>query len=257
MDDLRKDEGKAELPGGGPRKPTKTPTMGHFYVLLGLLVLIAAASGTGLFQLKSTAGDLETDLTNTGKAFREAQETQGKTLSDRMAELEGALADTSRKLNSVAKELEDTRTELAAFRTQTQVKLSDAAKAQEEFSKSLDSSKLELNGRIDATRTEFGTTQEEMKTTVTQLKADADFIVAELGKKAEKAYMLFMERKLKKDIAGVSDKVDGVKTDLEQQIVSARDRIEEVAGGLGETIKKKVEEHVKIEFVPSAQDEEE
>ena len=91
-------------------------------------------------------------------------------------------------------------------------------------------------------------------TVVASINEDSKFIISELGKKAEKAYMKFMERKLKKQIGKVADMVDEVKGELEGKITATHDRIDKVTGELGTEIQKKVEERVNIEFVPSASD---
>lgn len=256
MDEFRNGEDieKPAPPGG---KKVATPTFRHFYVLLGLLILLLLGLAAGMYHLKSADSKFEIDLTNVGRAFREAQEAQGRTLSDRITQLESRLDATMKKLEAVSKSLDDTRAELVEFRTKAQTSLADLGKGLEDQAKALTDGKQELNRRIEETRSAFETKQAETETVVKQLKSDAEFIISELGKKAEKAYLLFMERKLKKEISAVSDKVDTVKTELEEEIFSTHRRIEEVAGGLGETIKKHVEERVKIEFVPSATAEEE
>lgn len=117
----------------------------------------------------------------------------------------------------------------------------------------------ELDSKLGATRAEFLKNQEANDAVVGQIKKDTDYIVEELGKKAEKAYMLFMERKLKKQIGAVGEDVEAAKTEFREGLSRTEQKVEK----LGRDIERKVQSSVKkevqkqdtIDFEPADQDE--
>lgn len=232
------------------------PGFGHFYILLLLVVLVGGAVGYLFYTLNLTIAGLETKLADVQQALSDDQASQAKKLKRGIGDLEIALEETNKRLGALSAALNDDRAALVDYRTQTDKALADIGKSLEDQTRALADLSTELTGKIEAGKAEFAEKNEQMNTVVAQIQDDSKYIIGELGKKAEKAYLRFMERKLRKKITGVSEKVDGVKGELELQIAATQERITEIAGGIGEEIKKKVEDHVKIDFVPSASDEE-
>ncbi len=239
-----------------PPRRGNAPTFGHFYVLLGFLVLTVGGAAYLFVTQSKRADELQTQLDGARKELKEAQETQDRSLAGQLADLEAALGTTDKKAAALAGELEGLRQGFVDYKTQTDTTLADLRKGIDEQNKALAATAADLNGKIETARADFTRQVEETRTDVTQIKEDSKYIISELGKKAEKAYMKFMERKLKDQIAEVGTKVDTVKGELETQIQETRGRMDELALSMGQEIKKKVEEHVKIDFVPSATEEE-
>jgi predicted nucleic acid-binding Zn-ribbon protein len=235
----------------------KGPAFAHFYVLLTLVIMVAGGFVYMVLELQGKDNILRDDLTSVNIAHADSQEKLGKKLSVHLADLEVTLDANRKQLDVLRGDVDKLRAEFVEYRTTSETRLSDLDKGLEEQRQELVARTTELKDGIALARADFGKETETIKGTVNQIQDDAKFIISELGKKAEKSYMRFMERKLKKQITAVSEKVDDVKGNLEQQITSTRDEIANMAGNVGESIKKQVEEHVKIDFVPSATDEEE
>jgi F0F1-type ATP synthase membrane subunit b/b' len=232
------------------------PTFGHFYVLLFFFVAAVGGAAYLIITHSNRLDELKVQLDAARQELKEAQETQGRSLSGQLSDLETALGTTDKKLVALGGEVEGLRQGFVDYKTQTDTTLADLRKGIDEQNKALAAATADLNTKIDTARADFTRQVEETRTDVTQIKEDSKYIISELGKKAEKAYMKFMERKLKDQIAEVGTKVDTVKGELETQIQDTRTRVEEIAVSMGQEIKKKVEEHVKIDFVPSATEEE-
>lgn len=242
---------------------SRSPSFGHFYVLVALILLVAGSVGYLFVALRGADAGLRTQLGETAGTLQGALEQQQKALAAQLADLETGLEKSGKALDALAAETGKLRKELSDYRTSVDARLEALQAKDSELAAQLKARGEELATQIELTRSAFAKEQESMNTMVAQIQDDSKYIVSELGKKAEKAYMRFMERKLKKKIAAVSEKVDTVsekvdtvKGDLEQQIVATHTRITEMVGSVGETIKQKVEEHVKIDFVPSETDEE-
>jgi uncharacterized protein (DUF3084 family) len=235
----------------------KTPTMGHFYALIVALVVVLAAAGFMFYMLSSKLSGTEEKLsTETVKETGE-RSAQDKVLDSRVGALESAMTEAAKKIGGLTTTLDATRKELADLKNQTDQRLTELAAKMDENARATQAAIADLGKKIEDTRTEFAAKTDEINATLTRVKEDSQFIIAELGKKAEKAYMRFMERKLDEKITAVDAKVDTVKGDLEQQIGLTKQRIEQVVADMGQSIKKTVEESVKIDFVPSASDKEE
>lgn len=240
------------------RKPgSGTPTFGHFYVMLAVLLIAIAAAAAMFIMAWGRMGDLDKALKDTTAAEADARSAQVKTLENRTAALESGLADAVKRVAALESLLAATRKELVEARTEADRRLTELGKSLEDQARALEEAGVKLNGRIDETRTEFTKKTDDMNLALAKLQEDSTFIINELGKKAEKAYMRFMERKMNEKITEVSTKVDTVKTDLEDQITTTRQRIEQVVSDMGQSIKKTVEDTVKIDFVPSTTDDEE
>ena len=235
----------------------KGPAFAHFYVLLTLILLVAGGFIYMVLELQGKDNTIRDDLTAVNTALAGSQEKLGKKLGVHLADLEVTLDANHKQLDVLRGDVDKLRAEFVEYRTTSETRLTDLSKALEEQHQELTARVAELKDGIALVRADFGKETETIRGTVNQIQDDSKFIISELGKKAEKAYMRFMERKLKKQITAVSEKVDDVKGNLEQQITSTRDEIARMAGDVGESIKKQVEEHVKIDFVPSATDEEE
>jgi len=248
------DDAQGERSGRKVRR--SGPSFGHFYTLLVLVILVTGAAVFMFMTMSDSIVNLETRLSEVHETLKDSQTRQGKKLKSQLGDFEVALGETNKRLAALSASLEEDRAQLMEFRTTTNGKLAELAKSLDDQAKALVDLSAEMSDKIELARSEFAEKHEKMNGIVVQIQEDSKFIISELGKKAEKAYMRFMERKLRKKIGAVSDKVDDVKTDLEQQIVSTRATIEEMAGNLDEEIKTKVEKHVKIDFVPSASDEE-
>jgi hypothetical protein len=239
------------------------PSFGHFYVLVALILIIAGSVGYLFVALRGADDRLRTDLGDTAGTLQAALEQQQKTLKAHLVDLDVSLEKTGKKVDGLAADLGKLRGELGTMQTAMDARFAELQTKDTELAAQLQAKSEELATQIEVVRAGFAKEQESMNTMVAQIQDDSKYIVSELGKKAEKAYMRFMERKLKKKISAVSEKVDTVsekvdtvKGDLEQQIIATHTKITEMAGTVGETIKKKVEEHVKIDFVPSEMDEE-
>ncbi len=239
------------------------PSFGHFYVLVALILLVAGSVGYLFVALRGADANLRTELGDTAGSLEGALELQQKALQAHLADLEVNLEKSGKKLDALAAEVGKLRKDLGDYRAVVDASLAELQGKDAELAAQLKAKAEEFATQIEMTRAGFAKEQETMNTMVAQIQDDSKYIVSELGKKAEKAYMRFMERKLKKNIAAVSEKVDTVsakvdtvKGDLEQQIIATHSKIAEMVGSVGETIKQKVEEHVKIDFVPSETDEE-
>ncbi|MBM4353832.1 MAG: hypothetical protein FJ109_08560 [Deltaproteobacteria bacterium] len=248
-------DNRPETRAARPPRTGTGPTFGHFYVLLFFTVAAIAAAAYLFVGQDSQIEDLVTRLDGARKELGEAQESQGRSLNGQLADLEAALGATDKKLAGLASEVEGLRQGFVDYKTQTDATLADLRKGIDEQNKALAGAAADLNAKIEAARADYTRQFEETRADVVQIKEDSKYIISELGKKAEKAYMKFMERKLKDQIVEVGTKVDTVKGELESQIQLTRSRVEEIAVSMGQEIKKKVEEHVKIDFVPSTTEE--
>jgi chromosome segregation ATPase len=245
-------------PHKAPYRPA--PSFAHFYILLAL-VLIAVGGAGYIFTL--TYGQLA-DLSDTlGRSEVKAADSLSEVvdaMKGRLDGLDGTDAQLRADLARLRTELDTTRQQIVALESKLSGQITEVKKSVDDLSAAVETARGEFGSKLDTVKTELGQKHEQMAGKLTQLNDDSQYIISELGKKAEKAYLKFMERKLKKKINAVSEKVDTVKGDLEQQLASTQTRIEEVATDIGktmtETIKKKVDEHVNIEFVPSTNDEE-
>lgn len=239
---------------------SRGPGFGHFYTLLGLLVIVIAGAAYMFYSFNNQFKELQGSISDHESQTAENLALQVRELGSRIDGLKAGLDETNGALKSLAGEHDSTLKQLMAYKAQTDSKLSELKGGLEDQAKALETRSTELDGKIETAKTELAEKHENMKTTVTQLNDDSQYIISELGKKAEKAYLKFMERKLKKQIGAVSDQVTEVKDELEGKIASTQQRIETVATEMGATldnrIEKKVEEHVKIDFVPSSSDEE-
>lgn len=244
-----------EKPRGVPVPARRQgPGYPHFVVLL--LLVLAALGGTVYLYL-STGSELAALGEQLTARAAEGTAELGKVdkkLRARLNDLEVTLQESRRLLDSLNGELVKTRAEMAERKTVVDNRLDEMTRQADELAKTLDSRLADMSDKLQMARAELGQKQEELTTKVTALDNDAKYIISELGKKAEKAYMVFMERKLEKKITGVSEKVETVKEELAAEIASTRDQVIKLAGNVGDQIKKKVEEHVKIDFVPSASD---
>lgn len=245
---------------GGP--VGRSPSFGHFYVLVALVLLVAGSVGYLFVALRGADDGLRSEMGETAGNFQGALELQQKTLQANLADLEVSLTKTGKELASLTTEVGKLRGDLGSFRTTVDARLEELNGKNAQLATQLKAQGEKFATQIEVVRAGFAKEQESMNTMVAQIQDDSKYIVSELGKKAEKAYLRFMERKLKKKITAVSEKVDTVsekvetvRGDLEQQIVATHTKIAEMAGAVGETIKQKVEEHVKIDFVPSEMDE--
>jgi tetrahydromethanopterin S-methyltransferase subunit G len=232
------------------------PGMGHFYVLLALIVVMLGGIGYLFYALRGEDDSLRTQLNEASDSLAATQDKQGKALGAQLADLEVNVEKSAKKLDGLAADLDKLRKDFIEYRSGTDGRLADLTKADEELAQTLKTRTDELATQIELARAELAKEQEGIKGVITQIQDDSKYIISELGKKAEKAYMRFMERKLKKQITAVEDKVETVKGELDQRITDTQTQIATALGQVGETIKKKVEEHVKIDFVPSATDEE-
>ncbi len=234
------------------------PGFGHFYTLLGLLVVVIAGAAFMFYSFNNRFEELVGSMSDHESKAAENLALQVKELGSRIDGLKAGLDETNGTLKSLAAEHDSTRKQFMAYKTDADSRLSELKGGLGDMAKALETRSAELDGKIESTKTELAEKHETMKTTVTQLNDDSQYIISELGKKAEKAYLKFMERKLKKQIVKVSDQVTEVKDELEGKIASTQQRIETVATEMGSTldnrIEKKVEEHVKIDFVPSSSD---
>jgi len=224
---------------------------------------VAGSVGYLFVALRGADDGLRTEMGETAGTLQGALEQQQKALQAHLTDLEVTLEKTGKKVDGLTSELTRLRSDLGTFQTAMDSRLEELKSEDAKLAAALKTRSDELATQIELVRAGFAKEQEAMHTMVAQIQDDSKYIVSELGKKAEKAYMRFMERKLKKKITAVSEKVDTVsekvdtvKGDLEQQIIATHTKITEMAGTVGETIKQKVEEHVKIDFVPSEMDEE-
>jgi hypothetical protein len=242
-----------------PAKSTqrKVPSFGHFYTLLALILIIVGGVGLLYHKIGLDNQELRDQLADLNAVLKTAQEKQGKKLSGQITAVDVALEESNKRISALQEVLDQSRTDFVEFRTATEKTLGEIHKQQEDIRKAMALSSEELGVKIEQNKAEFARRQEGFDTVVAAINEDSKFIISELGKKAEKAYMKFMERKLKKQIGKVADMVDEVKGELEQKIVSTHERIDKVTGELGTEIQKKVEERVNIEFVPSSSDGEE
>jgi HAMP domain-containing protein len=239
----------------GADRKTSRPGFAHFYSLVALILLVAGGMAYLFVQLKGADQTVRQELGESATQLTVALDQQQKVLKGHLSDLEVTLQETRKELGKLSSEVGQLRKEMADHKAAMTLRL-DALEAKDlELAQALKTEAAALAEKVEVARAEFAKDQEGIKTVVAQIQDDSKYIVGELGKKAEKAYLRFMERKLKKQIGAVSDKVDTVKGDLEQQIVATQTKIQEMAGSVGETIKKKVEEHVKIDFVPSQMDE--
>ena len=238
-------------------EPTRGgPGFGHFYTLLGLLVVVIAGAAFMFYSMNRQFEDLRDSISDHETKAAEELALQVRELGARLDGLKAGLDETNGALKGLSAQHDATRKQFMAYKTDADSRLSELSGGLEDQAKALETLSTELDGKIQTAKTELSEKHENMKTTVTQLNDDSQYIISELGKKAEKAYLKFMERKLKKQIVEVSDQVTEVKGELEEKIASTQQRIETVATEMGATldtrIEKKVEEHVKIDFVPSA-----
>jgi DNA anti-recombination protein RmuC len=243
------DKGRRSVSGG-------MPGFGHFYILLAVLAVLALAAGFMAYAFHTRVGELEGQLADVHKTLREAQAKLSRELNARLAEGEAALDDTNKRLGGLSNSLQQDRAELVDHKTATDKRFADVTRSFEEQANALAEAKTEILDKLDVTRNELTKKQTEMAGIIAQIQDDSKYIIGELGKKAEKAYLRFMERKLKEEIGEVSVKVDDVKGTLQEAIQATANRIDLIMGTLDNTIKKKVEDHVKIDFVPSASDQE-
>ncbi len=231
------------------------PRFAHFYTLVALILLVAGGMAYLFVQLKGADQAVRQELGDSATQLSGVLDQQQKVLKGHLSDLEATLQETRKEFSKLGTEVSQLRKELADHKAALALRLEALDAKDLELAQALRSEAATLAEKVEVARAEFAKDQEGIKTAVAQIQDDSKYIVSELGKKAEKAYMRFMERKLKKQIGAVSDKVDTVKGDLEQQIVATQTKIQEMAGSVGEAIKKKVEEHVKIDFVPSQMDE--
>ncbi len=250
-------DGSAKGPGG------RGPSFGHFYVLVALILIIGGSVGYLFVALRGADDGLRTEIGHSSGNLQAALEQQQKTLKAHLVDLEVSLEKNGKKVDGLAADLGKLRGELGTMQAAMDARFEELKVKDAELAAQIQQKSEELATQIELVKAGFAKEQESMHTMVAQIQDDSKYIVSELGKKAEKAYMRFMERKLKKKITAVSEKVDvvsekvdTVKGDLETQIVATHTKIAEMAGTVGETIKAKVEEHVKIDFVPSEMDEE-
>jgi len=233
------------------------PTLKHVYGLVAAIVVLLLAGGFMFYWVGARLSEADARLSDAVGKETTIRTDEARSLDARVVALETAMTEAAKKIAGLSTTLDATRKELLAAKT-------DADRRFTELSAKLDDQARQAQAALDAvakkleeTRTELTQKTDEMNATLTRVKEDSQFIIAELGKKAEKAYMRFMERKLDEKITAVDTKVDGVKGDLEQQISFTKQRIEQVVADMGQSIKKTVEEQVKIDFVPSASDKEE
>jgi chromosome segregation ATPase len=244
---------------GGP--VGRGPSFGHFYLLVVLILIVAGSVGYLFVALRGADDGIRTELGDSATNLQAALEQQQKTLRVNLGELEVSLEATSKKVDGLASELGKLRGDLGTMRAGLDGRFEELSAKDAKLAVQLQAKSEELSTQIGVVQSGFAEEQKSMKAVVTQIQDDSKYIVSELGKKAEKAYMRFMERKLKKKISAVSEKVDTVsekvdtvKIDLEQQIGATHTKIAEMVGTVGETIKAKVEEHNKINFVLSETD---
>lgn len=244
-------------PHKAPGRPT--PRFAHFYILLAL-VLVAVGGAGYIFTL--TYGQLADLNEALGRSEVKAADSLSEVvdaMKGRLDGLDGTDAQLRADLARLRTDLDATRQQIVALENKLSGQITEVKKSVDDLAAAVEAAKGEFGTKLETVQTELGQKHEQMAGKLTQLNDDSQYIISELGKKAEKAYLKFMERKLKKKIYAVSEKVDTVKGDLEQQLASTQTRIEEVATDIGktmtETIKKKVDEHVNIEFVPSTGDE--
>lgn len=246
-------------------RPMKAPTrpgpaFSHFYVLLALVLISVGGAGYVFTTMYAQMTDLKDALQHTELKSSDARTEMVDAMKTRLDSLDALDAQLKADLARLRGDLDATRTLLVALDNKLAGQMTDIKKSIEDLTAALESTKGDFGTKLETARTELGQKHDQMAGKVAQLHDDSQYIISELGKKAEKAYLKFMERKIQKKIDKVSEKVDTVKGDLEQQIVTAKTRIEAVAVDLGkamnDSIKKKVEEHVNIEFVPSTNDQE-
>ncbi len=239
------------------------PRKGPGYPLfVGLLILVVFL-GAGLGFVYNTFSSRVSDMEKTLQAMEEKAATQLNqavvAVNEQLTALEAEdQALRTAELPKRDRELKALREEVLELKTNLTKELADLDTLTKDRLKTLEARLIELDDKLAKASVEWTTKQDEFTTTVAGIKKDSDYIIEELGKKAEKAYMKFMERKLRKKITAVSEDVKTVKGDLETRIAQTERKVDEVAEGLTQkvesTVKRQVKEHNTIGFEPSVQD---
>ena len=239
--------------------PNKGPGYPLFVGLLILVVFLGAGLGFVYNSFSNRVSDLEKALqTMEEKSATQLNQAVG-TVNEQLTALDAQdQALRTAELPKRDKEIKALREEVLELKTHLTKELADLDTLTKDRLKTLETRLLELDDKLAQATVEWTTKQDEFVTTVSGIKKDSDYIIEELGKKAEKAYMKFMERKLRKKITAVSEDVKTVKGDLETRIAQTERKVDEVAEGLTKkvesTVKKQVKEHNTSGFEPSVQD---
>ncbi len=116
----------------------------------------------------------------------------------------------------------------------------------------------EFDQRLRVTRDEFQDQVTAQSQVVERISKDSEFIIQELGKKAEQAYLLFMERKLRRQIGQVGESLDEVREEFRAGLTKTEGQLEQLSRDIDRrvqsTVRREVKKETTIDFEPAEMD---
>ncbi len=220
------------------------------YALVAVVVLLTVALIGIAMSFNGKIGTLNGELT----AAQQAQKVTESQLADAVKQINDQIVALDKRDQELALEtkkvkeaLAEADTRFGEYKTAQETRLAELLKSLEEIQVALRTTGKELDSKLQAAKQEMGTKNEEIDTKVTDLKKDKEFLVTELAKKAEKAYVNFVEKKLNKQIGEVSGRLD----EVDGKVVDTQNRLDKMGSDMNKAIKDQVDEKVKLDFQPA------
>ncbi|GEM_PF-5515640 len=236
------------------QQPRKGVSFASFIGVVVIVVLLAGALVASVVSLKGSISELGGALEESKKAnstLEVALADAVNAVNEQMLALDKRDKELAQEIRKVQQAVTDNQAALAEYKTSQEARVSELLRSLEEIHLALRTTGKEIDSKIAAAREELGTQNMEIGGRVDELKKDKEYLVTELAKKAEKAYVTFIEKKLKKEIGAVSGKIDGVKEELEGKIDETKGKVDRLGSDMNKAIKESVDQRVKLDFKPS------
>ncbi len=184
------------------------------------------------------------------------------TLSSRLDAHHAGLETAAGILEQLERKVKDLDGQLSALSSDTNNRLAELDRSMKtlilERIVPLEEHLREVDDRLKVTREEFQKKQDASAEVVERISKDSEFIIGELGKKAEKAYLTFMERKLKKQISEVADDVTGAREEFRTGLADTQQRLTQLGRDIERRVQTSVRNEVRkentIDFEPAEKD---
>jgi uncharacterized phage infection (PIP) family protein YhgE len=232
--------------------------------VIALVVAIVAllASLGGLFFAHTRVQTLSDLLDRRNRDLAAGHESALTTLSGRLDAHHAGLETAAGAVEQLERKVKDLDGQLAALSSDTNNRLAELDRSVKnlilERIAPMEEHLREVDDRLKVTREEFQKKQDASAEVVERISKDSEFIIGELGKKAEKAYLTFMERKLKKQISEVADDVSGAKEEFRTGLADTQQKLTQLGRDIDRRVQTSVRKEVRkentIDFEPAEKD---